>query len=370
MGILDSLTAAFTGQPTVDAAAKQRDYLTQQAALTNQRIQAAQATGIGALQSGQAGAISSIGGGVTQGRQDIAGSVDPAISALYGGRDIAANALYGGQAGGLAALQSGVNTASDLYGGTAGAYGGAADQARQAQLDALGLNGPEGYARAVSQFQAGPGYQFQLNQGVDAATRAANAAGGGNAFGGNLLKSAQDYGSNLANQTYQQYLTNLQGVQNLYAPLQEQATAGQANAALTGGTGAANIYTGTGKNLADLYSGSGGTAANIYTGAGKDLANLAYGGGTAAGNVYTGTGSGIANLVSGLSGQQTGYTAGQLDDYNNTYAQAAAAQQGGSANLWNLALQGAKLAAGGLGGLSPSGGGVAGSYLGRPGGAG
>lgn len=354
MGLFDSLTAAFTGQPTVDAAAKQRDYLTQQAALTNQRIQDAQATGIGALQSGQAGALGSIGGGVTQGRADISGAVDPALRALYGGQAAGANALLSGQSGGLAALQSGVDTASGLYGGTAAAYGGAADQARQAQLDALGLNGPEGYARAVSQFQAGPGYQFQLNQGVDAATRAANAAGGGNAFGGNLLRATQDYGSNLANQTYQQYLTNLQGVQNLYAPLQEQATAGGANAALTGGTGAANILTGTGKSLADLYSSTGGTGANIYTGAAKDLANLAYGGGVAGGNVYTGTGQNIANLVSGLSGQQTSYTGNQLDDFNNTYSAAANAQQGGSANLWNLALGGAKLAAGGLGYLNPS----------------
>jgi hypothetical protein len=219
------------------------------------------------------------------------------------------------------------------------------------------LNGPEGYARAISGFQAGPGYQFQLGQGVDAASRAANAAGGGNAFGGNLLKASQDYGSNLANQTYQQYLSNLQGVQGLYAPLAEQGTAsaagGIANANLTGGQAAANLYGSTGKSLADLYSSTGGTGANLYTGAGKDLANIAYGGGVQSGNVYTGTGSGIANLVSGLSGQQTAYTTAQNKDYTDAYQEAAQAQLGGSQNLWNLGIAGAKLAAGG--GFLPTG---------------
>jgi hypothetical protein len=236
-------------------------------------------------------------------------------------------------------------------------YAGTAGQAQQAQADALGLNGPEGYARAISGFQTGPGYDFQVSQGVDAASRAANAAGGGNAFGGNLLKASQDYGSNLANQTYQQYLTNLQGVQSLYAPLAEQGTAaaasgiGQAN--LTGGTAGANIYTGTGKNLADLYSSTGGTGANLYSSTGKDLANLAYGGGVQSGNVYTGTGSGIANLVSGLSGQQTSYTGSQNANYDQALQEAAQAQLGGSANLWNLGISGAKLAAGG--GFLPTG---------------
>jgi hypothetical protein len=350
--LFGSLTNIFTGQPGIDAAQQQQQYLTQQAALTNARIQAAQGTGIGALQSGQTGALGAIGAGQQAGEGYIQGSIDPSVSALYGGQGAGVGALTQGQQGGLAALQSGVANAVNAYSpvsGLAGGYGANAAQAQQAQSDALGLNGPEGYARAVSQFQAGPGYQFQLGQGVDAATRAANTAGG-NALGGNTLKAAQDYGSNLANQTYQQYLTNLQGQQGLYAPLALQgastAAQGVGGANLTGATNAANVYTGTGQNLANLYGTTGQNVSGVYGNAGQNLANIAYGGGVQQGNVYQGTGQNIANLVSGLSGQQTSYTGSQNAAYDQAIQEQAQAQLGGSQNLWNLLGGGAKLAAG------------------------
>jgi hypothetical protein len=351
--ILGSLTNIFTGQPGIDASQQQQQYLQQQAALTNARINQAQGTGIGALQSGQQGAIGAIGAGQQAGENYIQGSVDPSVSALYGGQNAGVGALTQGQQGGLAALQSGVSNAVNAYSpvsNVAGGYGAANTQAQQAQSDALGLNGPEGYARAVSQFQAGPGYQFQLGQGVDAATRAANTAGG-NALSGNTLKAAQDYGSNLANQTYQQYLGNLQSQQNLYAPLALQGTTaaaqGAAGANLTGATNAANVYTGTGSNLANLYGSTGQNVASTYGTAGQNLANIAYGGGVQQGNVYTGTGQNIANLVSGLSGQQTAFTTGQEGLNANALQEQAQAELGGSQNLWNLIGGGAKLAAGG-----------------------
>jgi hypothetical protein len=358
--ILGSLTNIFTGQPGIDASQQQQQYLQQQAALTNSRIQAAQGTGIGALQSGQQGAIGAIGAGQQAGENYIQGSIDPSVSALYGGQGSGVGALTQGQQGGLAALQSGVMNAVNAYSpvsNIAGGYGAANTQAQQAQSDALGLNGPEGYARAVSQFQAGPGYQFQLGQGVDAATRAASAAGGGNAFSGNTLKAAQDYGSNLANQTYQQYLGNLQSQQGLYAPLALQgastAAQGVGGANLTGATAGANVYTGTGQNLANLYSNTGQNVANTYGTAGQNLANIAYGGGVQQGNVYSGTGQSIANLVSGLSGQQTSYTGSQNAAYDQAIQEQAQAELGGSQNLWNLIGGGAKLAAGS--GFLPSG---------------
>jgi hypothetical protein len=357
--ILGSLTNIFTGQPGIDASQQQQQYLQQQAALTNARIQAAQGTGIGALQSGQQGALGAIGAGQQAGENYIQGSVDPSVSALYGGQNAGVGALTQGQQGGLGALQSGVMNAVNAYSpvsNVAGGYGAANTQAQQAQSDALGLNGPEGYARAVSNFQAGPGYQFQLGQGVDAATRAANTAGG-NALSGNTLKAAQDYGSNLANQTYQQYLGNLQSQQNLYAPLALQGTTaaaqGVGGANLTGATNAANVYTGTGSNLANLYGSTGQNVASTYGTAGQNLANIAYGGGVQQGNVYTGTGQNIANLVSGLSGQQTSYTGGQNAAYDQAIQEQAQAQLGGSQNLWNLIGGGAKLVAGS--GFLPSG---------------
>jgi hypothetical protein len=349
--LFGSLTNIFTGQPGIDASQQQQQYLQQQAALTNARINAAQGTGIGALQSGQTGALGAIGAGQQAGEGYLQGAIAPQVSALYGGQGSGVGALTGGQQGALGALQSGVGNAVNAYSpvsALAGQYGAANTQAQQAQADALGLNGAQGYANAVSNFQAGPGYQFQLGQGVDAATRAANTAGG-NALSGNTLKAAQDYGSNLANQTYQQYLTNLQGQQNLYAPLANQAAGtaagGVANANLTGATNASGVYTGTGQNLANLYGTTGQNVANVYGQTGNNLANIAYGGGVQQGNVYSGTGQNIANLVSGLSGQQTSATNAQYAPYTSAVQEGAQAQLGGSQNLWNLIGGGAKLAA-------------------------
>src|SRR5215471_8651401 len=56
---------------------------------------------------------------------------------------------------------------------TGGAQGGA-----QAYADATGANGIAGLDRARAQFQASPGFDFQLNTGLDALNRASVARGG------------------------------------------------------------------------------------------------------------------------------------------------------------------------------------------------
>lgn len=73
--------------------------------------------------------------------------------------------------------------------------------------DANGLNGPEGVARAQQAFQTGPGYQFQLDQGLQALNR--SAAAGGMGASGNALLEAQRYGQGLANQEWGSYLSRL-----------------------------------------------------------------------------------------------------------------------------------------------------------------
>ena len=103
--------------------------------------------------------------------------------------------------------------------------------------------------------RSSPGYQFQLNQGLESVLRNANASGMG--AGGNQLREAQTYGQGLANQDYGAWRAGVSGLgqaqQGAYAPLganaASTAASGTANAALTGGTGAANIYTGTGGKL-------------------------------------------------------------------------------------------------------------------------
>lgn len=74
------------------------------------------------------------------------------------------------------------------------------------QMLGIGPNGqPTGGGINPATFQSSPGYQFQLQQGMDAVTNS-NAARGG--LGGNALKALQQYGSGLANQSWNQYLQN------------------------------------------------------------------------------------------------------------------------------------------------------------------
>lgn len=120
-----------------------------------------------------------------------------------------------------AGLQSGFADASKyLTGGTEkaqGYYGQAADlynpyvqqggQASTLYGNALGLGGPSGNTAAQGAFQAGPGYQFAVDQGLEAAKR-----GAGGVQSGNLLDELLKRGQGYANQEYGGWLNRLQGL--------------------------------------------------------------------------------------------------------------------------------------------------------------
>jgi len=73
--------------------------------------------------------------------------------------------------------------------------------------DALGLNGPEGQARARSTFQASPGFQFQLDEANNLAERRAAARGG--LGGGNVIDATTRLATGLAQQDYGNWLSRL-----------------------------------------------------------------------------------------------------------------------------------------------------------------
>lgn len=153
--------------------------------------------------------------------------------------------LQQNQTAGTTTLTNGQNSAigalgqsSDLYGGLAGKYG----KATSLGLDAIGVNGPEGNARATAAFQADPGYQYRVNQALDQTKRAAAASGMD--IGGNTLAALSDRAGNMADQGYQTWLQNLQG----YVSPELQATGGQAGAIAA----KAPVYTGTAQNIANL----------------------------------------------------------------------------------------------------------------------
>ncbi|MCB5205008.1 hypothetical protein LH464_21310 [Neorhizobium sp. T786] len=116
--------------------------------------------------------------------------------------------------------------------------------------DALGLNGAEGNARATGAFQVGPGYQFAMGQGEQAALRGASAAG--MLSSGNTLTALTEYGQGMANQEYGGWLDRLNGLSGQGM----QGAAGQAQ----GYGGLADLYqTGTGNRLSLESEVLGGT---------------------------------------------------------------------------------------------------------------
>jgi hypothetical protein len=101
-----------------------------------------------------------------------------------------------------------------------------------AYADASGVNGAEGYARARENFQTNPGYQFALDQALDANDR--RAASRGMLGSGNTIADTVKLATGYADQGWKDYVSAL--APNLNA----------ANAAAAGQAGA---YTGLGGTL-------------------------------------------------------------------------------------------------------------------------
>jgi len=355
-----SIFDVFTGQSVKDAAAKQQAYLT---GLQNQIsgvYTGAQTGGLEALRAGQATGTDALNQAIAQSRGDIRGSLDPAIAAILQGTRGGETALREGQTGGLSALGGGVTGAVGAYdplqaaAARYGAYGGGAgDMVR----NALGLNGPEGYNAAMQTFKTTPAYQFELGQGIDALTRAANATGMG--ASGNTLRAAQEYGEGLASKQYPQWLQALTNQQQMYLSPELQAltsgAGGTAQALLTGGTGGANILTGTGARLSDLLSGAGTREAGIQTQAGQSLADISRQGGTSLADLALKSGMSTADLYRLIASGQAGSMQDIGKQYSTSIMDAAKAETAGSANLWNAIGQAAKFAAsGGMSGITDS----------------
>lgn len=357
--VFDTVTDVFTGRPGKEAAEKQQAFIAQQQAANDARLRAAQEGGLADLQSGREGALGAVRPAFAQGRTDIGGATDQATGALYAGQIAGAGALGGGQADSLAALRSGVEGATGAYDplrAAAGRYGDAASGASDASADALGLNGPEGIARAQAGFQAGPGFNFALNQGLESVLRNANASG--MVAGGNALQEAQRFGQGLGQQEWDKHTAALRARESLYAPLERGALgdvgSGVSQAELAGGTGAANIYSGAAGRLADLYSTTGRAGADIYRGEGTSLADLASRGGLAESGIFTDSAQREAALRAQLAGYGSTFSAATLKPYGDSTETQANAELGGSKNLWNLGINTAKGVAGMPPGSTPN----------------
>ncbi len=143
-------------------------------------------------------------------------------------------ALQGGQTNSLASL----DRAGGMYAPLAQKYGAGSNM----YLDSLGINGAEGNTRATGAFQAGPGYQYAVDQSLDQTRRAA--ARDGSLSGGNTLAALSDRAGNMANQEYGNWQSKLGG---LISP-EMMATTGQAGAE----AGKAPVYQNTANSIAGL----------------------------------------------------------------------------------------------------------------------
>src|SRR5512139_2961145 len=136
----------------------------------------------------------------------------------------------------IAGLNAGYGQASDLYGQGRNAittnYAAALDPysqvfneaggGGQAYGDLTGANGQQGFDRAVQLFRNSPGYQFALDQGIQAAERVGSKYGQNNS--GNEMTALDKFGTGLADQTYGNYVQRLQ-------PYLQQRLAGAAGIA-------------------------------------------------------------------------------------------------------------------------------------------
>jgi hypothetical protein len=188
----------------------------------------------------------------------------------------------------------------DLQGAAGGGY--------QAYADATGANGPEGLARARQNFQAGPGFNFALDQGVNAINRSGVARG---AATGNILRDAQTFGSGLANQEWGNYVNRL-------APWLGQGTAlagsvSDINRALGGEL--SRSYTGEGDAAARAYGAIGdvqGQAAMSPYLAGQNIWGLLMQGAKIAAGAAGGAGMGAGGMGTGGMGLPKGNATGGL----------------------------------------------------------
>lgn len=253
------------------------------------------------------------------------------FSTLFGGgaqeeaaaKNAQALAQYQTQAN--TALQQGYTTGSQALNSAVGAYQPLADLGKTYSsgaptlMGALGVGTPDQIAAAKNSFSTSPGYSFQMDQGLQALARQHAAAG--NPDSGNADIDAITYGSGLANQTFQQWLTNLQNTGQMGIGATGTAAAGQAG----GYGGLANLATQYGEDQSGVASGvasgtmadnnmvAAGQAAGAKNllGAGLSLGTLALGGNPFGGSLFGGGGGGggsslLSSLGSGIKGLNLG----------------------------------------------------------------
>lgn len=293
-----------------------------------------------AYNRGLYGARGDIGGGYGNARNSLSDMFNLGWGELNSGQTNAANALNAGKTGALAQWQQA------LGGWEPYAKNGMA--ASSMLQNALGLNGSDGNSTARNTFQAGPGYQYQVEQATDAAARKANALGV--AAGGNTLAELTNIGSNLANKEWGGWLDRLTGQSDRGVTAQQ---------AMTGIRG----------NMAGVESGYGQNLAQLLAGMAQNRSGLAQGYGSAMAGNYTGEGNNLANQWQSWGNntgsawerdaqRRSGWVDRRLNDSMQANQQQAQASFQNNQNISGAAMGGVNLFSQLLGSLMGGGGGA------------
>ena len=191
-------------------------------------------------------------------------------------------AIKSGQSAANQAIQQGVTTATNQL----SPWTTTGVPANQQESNLLGLNGQPAADAAMSTFQASPGYQFQLGQGLRAVD--AGAAASGMARSGAALQAEQQFGQGLANTTFGNYFNQLQQLSGNGLT----AAGGIANAATGGAADIGKVDTSAAGAQSSIY---GNVASSLGTDANQLLTNKGF-------QSYIGGAGGGSNLpVQGIA---------------------------------------------------------------------
>lgn len=173
-----------------------------------------------------------------------------------------------------------LDTGAQIFGDLGSKYG----KGSSLYLDALGVNGDEGVARARAAFTTSPGYGFQVDQATDAVARKGNALGVGT---GNILDQVRSTAQDVANKEWGDYLTRLGGT------IQPELAAESGKAGIFGAK--AGLYQQDAQNRVNVRgNATSGTAASNTAAANAQMAGSS--------NFWGALINGVSSVAKGFSG--------------------------------------------------------------------
>lgn len=313
----------------------------------------------GELASGFDAARNAYNQGYGQQRQDLQGGLDQSTATLQGGLAQGTNTLNNAYGQALQGLDQRYGQGAQTLQGAADAFNPLIDKGMQGYdmyMNALGLNGGTGNQAATDAFQAGPGYQWNVDQATGQAQRAANKLG--MAYSGNTVDATTRLASNLANQEYGKWVGNLQGFQGA----SQNAVAGQAgvmgnlaNLYQNQGNQTAALNQSQGRDVSGLQSQIAGLIANNQMGTGQNLSNAAGNAAANMGNLESAAGQSQAGITLGNAQNNAGAISNMWSTIIPASQQGMMAGQQAAANRFGAVMGGVNAAAsiiGGAGGLS------------------